>query len=789
MRSAHRLAVCVAKIGHDIADALHHAHQNGIIHRDIKPSNLMIDQNHKVWVTDFGLAQLQGEEALTRSGEFVGTLRYMSPEQASGRRVFIDHRTDIYSLGVTLYEMVTLQKACPGDSPQEVLRNLTFSSPMPVRKINPRLPKDFEAILCRATERNPAVRYQTAEEFASDLLRFSRGEPLMVFKPQRVRRVLSWLTDRPGVAMTIAAFTCLVCLSSFVIAALANHAQDVQRTRAELAEELVRYREAQQLSAAALLMKDENPGLAIAAAIEGASVAAGPPSENALRAAIDGNHEVRTIPLTANNPGRLVVSPDGKLAIICTNPLAYASGPKTVAVIELSSGKTLGVLESQTPITEAVFDPSGKYIVTNSTSYRSSNASGPLSEIKRGELRLWDAQSLRSLKTISPSPAMRISHANFSSDGRRLVLPSAQGSATVYDLPGFESVLVLPTAHNGPVVDAIFSHDGQRIATWAQDATAIAWDAKEGTKLQTISYRTDLPLSAVIAFTHNHNQLCISGSRGTMVASLDEKDAVLTREELLLGCSSTDHWLYLMSVNRSSVRALNLDTGMVEFECQPSSTINSATLSADGRTLVFACGDSIELFDGRSGQYLSSLRGHTDYVTSLAMMDSRQQIASISQDRTLRVWNKQSDLELRTLPTRVEALRHRVLAYDPAGKLAAIGNVRSPRTSLCDSARVNLSETLFAGSFQLVLSNGQLVTTVPGACWLWDVQTHRKIQSIELPDSQTRTISNAVELSSRYVALLDDQQKLFIWDLQTNSLSCFTKTVSRCRQWSSCLSW
>ena len=104
-----------------VAEALDYAHQEGVVHRDVKPSNLILDERGNVWVTDFGLAHVGKDPGLTRSGDIVGTLRYMSPEQALAKRVMIDHRSDVYSLGVTLYEMLTLRPAFAADDCQELL--------------------------------------------------------------------------------------------------------------------------------------------------------------------------------------------------------------------------------------------------------------------------------------------------------------------------------------------------------------------------------------------------------------------------------------------------------------------------------------------------------------------------------------------------------------------------------------------------------------------------------------------------------------------------------------------
>jgi RNA polymerase sigma-70 factor (subfamily 1) len=126
----------VAEWGVQAAEALDCAHQMGVVHRDVKPANLLVDAVGRLWVTDFGLAQVQSDTRLTMTGDLVGTLRYMSPEQALAKRVVIDHRTDIYSLGATLYELLTLQPAFTGSDGQELLRQIAFEEPTRLRRIN-----------------------------------------------------------------------------------------------------------------------------------------------------------------------------------------------------------------------------------------------------------------------------------------------------------------------------------------------------------------------------------------------------------------------------------------------------------------------------------------------------------------------------------------------------------------------------------------------------------------------------------------------------------------------------
>jgi serine/threonine protein kinase/Tfp pilus assembly protein PilF len=210
----------VAGLGIQAAGALEHAHQLGVVHRDIKPGNLLVEGEPgvptpgvRLWVTDFGLAHLQNAEAgLTLTGDLVGTLRYMSPEQALARRVPIDPRTDVYSLGATLYELLTLEPAFGGHDRQELLRQIAFDEPKPPRRLNRAVPPELETVVGKAMEKDPADRYTTAQELAEDLERFLKDEPIRARRPTLVRRARKWSRrHRPASAgMAIALLAALV---------------------------------------------------------------------------------------------------------------------------------------------------------------------------------------------------------------------------------------------------------------------------------------------------------------------------------------------------------------------------------------------------------------------------------------------------------------------------------------------------------------------------------------------------------------------------------------------------
>ncbi len=200
----------VARTALQAAEALEHAHASDVVHRDIKPSNLLVDDFGHVWITDFGLARIMGGLDLTVTGDVLGTPRYMSPEQAVGRRGPYDGRTDVYSLGATMYELLTLQAAFPGDDRVDVLRRIAHEEPTPPRKLDPTIPVDLETIILKAMAKLPADRYATAGDMAADLARFLDDRPIRARRPRLVDLVRKWTwRHRKVVAVGLAAAACV----------------------------------------------------------------------------------------------------------------------------------------------------------------------------------------------------------------------------------------------------------------------------------------------------------------------------------------------------------------------------------------------------------------------------------------------------------------------------------------------------------------------------------------------------------------------------------------------------
>jgi serine/threonine protein kinase/WD40 repeat protein/tetratricopeptide (TPR) repeat protein len=225
----------IAELVAQAAEALEYAHTMGVVHRDVKPANLLLDTGGNAWVTDFGLARLGEGPGLTLTGDLLGTLRYMSPEQALARHGLVDHRTDVYSLGATFYELLTLRPAIDRSSKQEILHRLAFEEPVAPRKRDRSIPADLETVALKALAKDPQERYATAQGLADDLRRWLADQPILARPPGPWQRLRRWSRrHRPLVAALGASLLLLV-------AGLCLGAVAFGLRKAELAEERSRF--------------------------------------------------------------------------------------------------------------------------------------------------------------------------------------------------------------------------------------------------------------------------------------------------------------------------------------------------------------------------------------------------------------------------------------------------------------------------------------------------------------------------------------------------------------------
>jgi serine/threonine protein kinase/WD40 repeat protein len=231
-----------ARIGLQAAEALAYAHRQGVLHRDVKPANLLLDPQGTVWITDFGLAKAEGADELTQAGEVVGTVRFMAPERFDGHSL---PQSDVYSLGLTLYEMLTLRPAFADGNKARLIEKVLHDPPPPPRKLDPHVPRDLETVVLKCLAKDVAGRYATPEALADDLRRFLADRPVRARRVSPAERAWRWCRRNPGVAGLLAAVVALLAAVATVSTLSALRLQAAKYTAA--AERAARLREAEAL--------------------------------------------------------------------------------------------------------------------------------------------------------------------------------------------------------------------------------------------------------------------------------------------------------------------------------------------------------------------------------------------------------------------------------------------------------------------------------------------------------------------------------------------------------------
>lgn len=784
--------LAVARMGLQVAEALEYAHQRGVVHRDVKPSNLILDNSGIVWITDFGLVKhLDGADGdnLTGTGDVLGTARYMSPEQALPSRGSVDSRSDIYSLGVTLYELLTLTPAFESADQAALLQQIAYEEPATPRQRHRAVPRDLETIVLRAMAKDPRQRYRSAAALAADLRRFIAGEPIQARSLGTLERLWKWSRRRPAVAALL--MVIVLAIVSLVAGALWSNAQlrqanEREQQRAREAEERERIGR-RHLYAAYLSLaqqawerghmarvhtlleqsipqrgRDDEPEpedlcgfewhyLWRQSHREQFSWRAHSHTVTALvfdprgRFLLSGSYD-RSIRLSEPTTGKLLKSLSGNregvtaLAISRNGALvASASQDQTIRLFDTESGKGRELGRHSGPAQAVALSPDGKWLASGGAD---------------GSVRLWDLAVEKEARVFHGHGGAVLAVA-FSPDSETIASGGADRTVRLWPLVRDGESKVLE-GHTHEVRSLAFAPDGKLLASGSADYTVKLWDVTALKESATLRGHAD-PVN-VVRFSSDGQTLASGDGEASLQPQQPAKspatqlrarpgeiklwDVPTARERASLRGHAGPVFAVAFSQDGKTLASGGEEKSIIIWSIAGverrinlpghAKEVNSVAFAPDGRTLLTASDDqTARLWDVSEGRELASIQDHNGPIKAVAFATDGRRFATGAGDKLIKLWDTKTRRVLATLQDHRATMR--AVVFSPDGK--------------------TLAST--AGEIERKAQ--------PGEVKLWDLETFRERANLKGHGNCVR--SAAFSPNGALLATGSDDKTVKLWDV------------------------